>query len=342
MSIKIQYFVAGFLFGCCFPVAAMVFELLRNKLGFDFTQIAIIHQHNPMLYMIDSAPVFLGLFALIGGYSKQRSVELLDSIQQTSLTLSGLSNDLSHVSSHSFLELDKGNQQFQHSSESLFSAAKSKNEFIGRARSESFQLKEKSDEVLQQLQIIVEFQSSKKKHNQSLYQSILDFMNEVDGYKTHITNIIDIAKQVNVMAINTSIEANKLGAQGRGFGMIAQNIKKLAEETDSISIDLRDKSANLHKKIRSIYLRIENEYHDLENSEKKILNVKNDMHNCQHFVSQLNQQLNQLEAFNESHYNDFILLRDQFQTLTQSTHSVIERLNTLIAKEHELVSTLHP
>ena len=64
----------GVLFGCCFPISATLFDLLR--LGYSFTLLNLVEVQvlNPIHYIIDTAPFFLGLFALIAGRKQDQLV----------------------------------------------------------------------------------------------------------------------------------------------------------------------------------------------------------------------------------------------------------------------------
>lgn len=72
----LTYSIAGVAFGTLFPLTANLFEFIRLGYLINYKNLKIVYKNNPILFMIDTAPFFLGAFAYVAGLKQKRALEL--------------------------------------------------------------------------------------------------------------------------------------------------------------------------------------------------------------------------------------------------------------------------
>ena len=143
----------------------------------------------------------------------------------------------------------------------------------------------------------------------------LSAINEkMENITTVVTTITKVADQTNLLSLNAAIEAEKAGEYGRGFNVVAREIRRLADQTAVATLDIEQMVKEMQAAVTTGVMEMD----------KFISEVKHSAEDVNKINGQMNRIIEQVQALSPQFEEINIAMTNQSQNTQKINYAIQE------------------
>ena len=127
------------------------------------------------------------------------------------------------------------------------------------------------------------YRQKRESHQQQQSEAITDIANKVETFKPLIEVIREVTKQTNLLALNAAIEAARAGEAGRGFAVVADEVRTLSNQ-------IEDAAARIEDSVFQVSSTVDGQMDRLEEAQQSAVDEVEWLQTINHSVNTLSNQ----------------------------------------------------
>ena len=184
--------------------------------------------------------------------------------------------------------------------------------------------------------------------NKDISENIMAIVEDVDKDSKDISSIVDtiteIANQTNLLALNASIEAARAGESGKGFTVVAEEVKKLAEQTSQFTNEIRDKVNSIQARSNSAVSSMQKNISIVDENNEAVIKTNSIFNELSEELIILNKAINNIAEYSKNmnlRKNSILDISQNISAVSEETSAATDEIHTISTNQVTKMENLY-